>query len=524
MDAPDELALAPPTEPTGQVATIANHRLHPATLWVPCCELLTGLIIPAAIASLWVGPGLLLWLGGWFVVLPAALYHVAQYFTLEYRFSRTELTIRSGLLFRRERQIPFERIQEINMHQGLVHRFLDLARIQISTAGGDAKEANLNVLSCADAEELRAAIDQFQHATESLLKAKEADYECFVSLRELVVGGLTSQIVASIGALIGAIIYFQVFYKIGAGWFNKIEQHASRHMPSQRITELIEGRIPDTGPAAYVSHLIFDETLGKSIALVIFGLGATVVTYVIRFYGFRLTRRGELLSSQYGLLTVKRGSLSRERIQTMKLEEGLLRRWFGLASVRVDSAGDNTQVDDQKKRDVLVPVAKRELALEAAVESMPGIANLQPDWNRVSPRAIMRGSRKGWLLLLLVMAQTYAFAGWFCLAWLPAFPLMYLLNRQWFLHTGYAIESDHFLSRKGWINRSTTCLPIRNIQNVSVYQSFFDRRAKLASLSIDTAGQSNTGGGPVIRHLPVADAFAIQGQLSTRAEDFEFGW
>lgn len=270
--------------------------------------------------------------------------------------------------------------------------------------------------------------------------------------------------------------------------------------------------------------LVFNDTLSKSISLALFGLVVSVVTYVIRYHGFRLARTGNLLSTSHGLMTFRRGSLPRDRIQALKLEEGLLRRWCGLASVRVDSAGDRNEIDDNKKRDVLVPVASKETAHETARQAIPGLVELEPSWQRISRRAVMRGSKKGWLLTLLAMAQTYGMAGWLSLIWLPAIPLVYFLNYQWYRHTGYWMDDHHFLSRKGWLNRATICLPVKNIQNVSVIQSVFDRRLNLATLSIDTAGQSNTGGGPLIRHLPVEEARGIQQALASHVANCESAW
>ena len=200
----------------------------------------------------------------------------------------------------------------------------------------------------------------------------------------------------------------------------------------------------------------------------------------------------------------------------------MLRRPFGLVSVRVDSAGDRQEIDEAKNRDVLLPVAKKAVAFEVAREAMPGLTELEPDWRRISALAVLRGSKKGWALVLLAMIQTYLMAGWYWLAWLPALPFVYFLNLQWYRNTGFVLAGEHFLSRRGWLNRSTTCLPVNNIQNVTMTQNYFDRRLGLATLSIDTAGQSNTGGGPVIRHLPIAEAADLQQTLAGRAAAREF--
>jgi membrane protein YdbS with pleckstrin-like domain len=60
-------------------------------------------------------------------------------------------------------------------------------------------------------------------------------------------------------------------------------------------------------------------------------------------------------------------------------------------------------------------------------------------------------------------------------------------------------------------------VPIDKIQAVEVRQSPLDRRLGLATLSVDTAGQAYTGGGPQINNLPIDEAREIAGALAHRA-------
>ncbi|MEM9645383.1 MAG: PH domain-containing protein, partial [Planctomycetota bacterium] len=267
---------------------------------------------------------------------------------------------------------------------------------------------------------------------------------------------------------------------------------------------------------------------------------ASVVAFVVRYYGFHLRRHEDRITVSHGLFAAQEGSLSRRRIQSVKLEEGVLRRWLGRASVRVDNAGDREEVDDNKKRNVLLPVAPVRLAIQLVCELVEGLDDLhftplgaertdsdpksRLDWQRLSPLAIQRGSRKGWLVAMLALIQLSWAFGWYSLCILPAFPAIYLLNRQWFRYTGFCVGERHFLLSRGWVNRSTLCLPLENIQNVTVFQSPFDRRLNLATLSIDTAGQSNTGGGPVIRNLPLRTALGLRHRLAAHAACSEFVW
>ena len=514
-----------------------ERRLHPATLWLPAIDALIGLAVPAIIAFFFVGPLVLLWVAGCFVLLPTAIFHAIRYFTLTYQVDAQELVIRSGVVSRRERRIPLDRIQEVKIHQGVLHQVLALAKVDLSTAGKDPQEADLNVLTRAEADQLKSFVTSRQRETDQRDSAAAPstetgpDFRFALDLKTLWMGGFTSKVVATLGAIVSAILYFQLFVRVGGNLFNpvgrkigdRLDREVPQANPEEVIKELTE-KLPDFGPFGFIADLFLNETLANSVMLALAGLVFTVAAYVVRYFRFQLQRHGDILSTSHGLLNLQHGSLARNRIQALKLEEALLRRWLGLASIHVDSAGDRHQVDENKQRELLLPVATRPQAVEVARQAIPGLVETDPSWKRVSRRAIRRGSNKGWLLTSLMMLQTALVAGWFCLIWIPAFPMIYLLNYQWYRHSGYWIDDDYFLWRSGWINRSTVCLPVRNVQNVSVTQNPFDRRLGLASMSIDIAGQSNTGGGPRIKHLPIGEARKIQHQLTARADESEFVW
>jgi membrane protein YdbS with pleckstrin-like domain len=70
-----------------------------------------------------------------FVLVP--LYF--RYHTMHYRFSDEGVSMRWGILFRKEINLTFARIQDIHLTSNFVERWLGLARIQIQTASGSAK-------------------------------------------------------------------------------------------------------------------------------------------------------------------------------------------------------------------------------------------------------------------------------------------------------------------------------------------------------------------------------------------------
>ena len=75
--------------------------------------------------------------GPLFVILIVPAYF--RYHTMRFRFDDEGISMRWGILFRREIHLTYSRIQDIHLVSNLIERWLGLARIQIQTASGSSK-------------------------------------------------------------------------------------------------------------------------------------------------------------------------------------------------------------------------------------------------------------------------------------------------------------------------------------------------------------------------------------------------
>lgn len=82
------------------------------------------------------------------------LYLYFRYHTMRYRFDEEGISMRWGILFRREINLTYARIQDIHLSSNVVERWLGLARIEIQTASGSAK-AEMTIEGIPTFEELR---------------------------------------------------------------------------------------------------------------------------------------------------------------------------------------------------------------------------------------------------------------------------------------------------------------------------------------------------------------------------------
>lgn len=501
----------------------APKRLHPTTLWVPLLEIAPGLLIAGIVGSYLFG---ILILGLLNVFLPFTVFFVIRYLCFEYQVADSELIIKSGLLHRQERRIPISKIQDVRVRRGPVHQLFGVLRLEITTAASEEREVVFDTISVAEAADLRKAISKLRQAPDAVSESLAAapDFSLRLSIKEILLGAISSRIVSTLFAVLGALTYFQLFRStaesIGTKWgipgsevpelflFSTVEELARNFI--ERLP------LPDNLMRLVSSIFALDSSLGGALFLILGGLTVSLAGFAARYSRFQLTREGHSVSRQYGLTTVKATTFDRNRIQAVKVEEQLLRRRFRLASVWVDSGGDRAKVDEDKNRDPLVPVSSRGSVARLMRQLLPDLKDPDPELSRVSPKAVIRGAKKGWLLLLLILLPSTPAFPWLVFASLPLFPGVYLLSLLWFRNRGYWMSRDYLISRQGWFTRQTLFLPVKNIQNVTLHQSYFDRRLGLATLSIDTAGQSNTGGGPSIPNLPLEEGQRIQRELVER--------
>jgi putative membrane protein len=495
-------------------ASVFEGRLHPLTIAFGFLKAARGIIY--LVPLLLVGNKIWGFIALISIITSTIVTSLARYFSFSYRIEGNELITQQGILERKQRSIPLERIQEIRVEQGVLHRVFDVVDAKIETGGGEGAEASLSVLSRAEVERLRQTV--FERASKIRAEAGAGTVEELVAatpervvirrlgLKDLLLIGLTTNYIISALALAGALWNFADDF---------LQDSFYRRAGETIYRESLRFFMREAAPAIALA-------VAAALAVILIGLVVSTIAAIVRFYGFTLSLSGEDLHRRYGLLTRRSSSLPRRRIQVLKIEEKLFRRLFGLATLRADtSGGQRDNEDDESGRDVLLPITRR-----AAVDGL--LTSFFPDfdagrvegaeWRRVSRLAIRRGMVEGAVYCALAAAILFGVYWLLAALWpLALLPLVYFISVANYRNLGYAMSERYFCARRGWAGRSTHIVPIDKIQAVEIHQSPIDRRLGLATLSVDTAGQAYTGGGPQIGNLPVDEARAIAGALAHRA-------
>ncbi len=488
--------------PSQTPATPREQRLHPWSWLFELQQQLRQFLLPL-VALLFFGsrrqdsewPFHLVTLA---VILAMAAAALLQYLTYRYRIGDDALTVRSGILERTRREIPFARIHNVVVHQNLLHRLFGVAELRLESAAGDKPEAQMRVLRLEQALELErlirqgggrapAAAEDPQAAPGSLLE---------LPLPELVrLGLISNRALVVAAAAIGAL--WQMFPRDVAEDFvrdqgRQVFGYASR---------LQLDTLPLVGTVAALLLLVLLSMWLMSIALAI-----------VQYHGFRLSEAERRLTVERGLLTRLRSSVARRRIQAWTLREGVLHRLFRRRQLRVDIAAGGSQEQDGRALTELAPLATPDACDQLLRHFLPGVPWPPAQWQAVSMR--------GWWRLCLpalfvVSAATLLgcreFGAWglLPLLWLPwsAFKAHRRVSRM-----GYSIDPRRVAIRGGWWSRWWRVAELDKLQAVRLDRSPLDHHFGTATLTLDTAGAA---GSPALRlrFLEQARARELMDQL-----------
>ena len=234
---------------------------------------------------------------------------------------------------------------------------------------------------------------------------------------------------------------------------------------------------------------------------------------VLAYTGFTLSREGDFLYIKRGLLERREATIPLSRIQAIRVSEGVLRQPFGLASVRVESAGYG---EDAGVSTMLFPLLPRDEVDEFLTSAVPEFAvnpALQPLPRRALRRYVFRAVF-GYLILALAAAliSFLVFGSAVGLLALFLVPPAALYGWLSYRDAGWAFEEDRLVVRYRSLGRKTAIAPRRRLQSREVLRSPFQRRVRLATFLAEVA--SGSGGSALrVKDLDARAAETLAGDL-----------
>jgi putative membrane protein len=501
-------APAPPPDPAEGPPPPAEERLHWLTLGFTTLDVARRMIVPALGGGVAAGGGeaprialvVLLILS-----VPGLIGAIIKYVMFRYGLHADELVLRSGLLNRRHRVIPLARVQNVEVRQGLLQRITGVAELRVETAGTGAEaEAVLSVLAAPRAQALRAELLARRRAARTAATPADADAApaaepeaadapeavaplAALSTGSLVLAGATANEAGVIAAAAAGLLQF------------------ADRIPLPLLERLDPSGLVNGRGVAAVALLV----AGVVLTFLLIGWVISIVGAVVRYHGYTLGRTATELRKHYGLLTIHETSVPLHRVQAVRIEESLLRRPLGLATLMIETAGGTPGA--RGGAEAFVPLASRDQVPGMIRGIFADLDTASLTFHPVHPRSRLRMTRRYLVVLTLLwlplMVWAWAGGDWTDAVW-PALllPVPFLLATWQYHHRGFALAPGYVVARSGVLNRVTWIVPDRKLQTLHLRETPFQRRLGLTSLVVDTAASGRQAvvmdlGAPTARKL-----------------------
>lgn len=418
-----------------------------------------------------------LWLLG--VTLAVALLgSIAAWLRRTWSFDGELITLDEGVVNRSFRRVPVVRVQQVEISEPLLHRFLGLAIVRIATAGGATESGvRLDALARAHALEVRDAILAARAAARADVARSDGGSTpplpppppeqpiVQLSTARIMLSGITSSTLLVVVAAGAAVL--DLVGRLPDG-----------------VADSVEGRAESVaGSLTWVTGVV---------ALVIITCAAAAVSAVAMHHDLTVVRAGDELRLRRGLFERRDAVVPIARVQAVVIRQNPAQRLLGMASVRVRSAGGAGSDDsltiplaDQAEIDRLVTAATNEVVPLDGLTPAPTSARLRRITRRMPAAAMVAASLLAAGLDGLLVAVVAAI----CVVAAVA------LGVDAYANLGHRLDRRHLVVRWGSLVKRTVVVTTERIQSTRIGASPFQRRVELATMRLDLAG---IGGTPLI--------------------------
>lgn len=393
---------------------------------------------------------------------------ILKYLCFRYEINEREVVLYSGIIFRRQTHIAYEKIQTLQTRQWFYLRPFGLLSLQIETSGhsSDEAEAILPVVSHQVLAEIRAHRDAAKNgvpeplakSAEELTEKQAGEAHYRIKARDLNLYALTS--LGVVPLLIGIWVIYD------------------------RVTEVLPQKYVDS-TAATLAHQSVLFLLGLAVFLLAFSLLVSYLMVVNRYFHFEVRQEKQQVITSKGFLQQNNVTASLAKIQAVVCSQSFLRQSLRLATVQLVIA---SKAADEEKDDnlVLLPVLNQGQALSRAHEFIDWLPPTTQGLELVDGRGRWRILRNSLLPTAIAAAACSTF-WWPYGAWsLAVLPLAAWIGYYAGANTGVGLASnDVLLAQKGHLlTRKLYLIPKAKVQSMSQKQTPWMKKAGLSHLII----------------------------------------
>lgn len=389
-----------------------------------------------------------------------------------------EFVITEGILNKTKITIQLNKIQQVNINQSLIQKFVGVYALDVDTAGSSKKEGSIKAISHGLALELKARL--LENERKPILSDVESGRNVVaevnpeehpfikISLLTLLKVGITSNYLRSFGLLL---LFVSTIY--------------------ENISNFTDESIID---GERIDHY-FDETaLFRAVLILVTVLFLIVliinlVRVVFKYFDYKIAKQKGSLLLSFGLLNTKSTIIKPEKVQITTVTRNYFQKKMDILEIKIKQATSGEP--EEKKSAIEIPGCsemERDQILKLLFKSIPekGVM-LKPNFRKLVFSIFTT--------IVLPLSVYFAFGYWvesevFEFVYLvPVYTIFIGLILCFGFRNYRLFVSDHFIIKQSgaWDIENEIIEP-EKIQAISTSQLFWHKKADIGSVILHTAG------------------------------------
>lgn len=427
-------------------------------------------------------------------------YRILYYRASGYELTDKEIKCNRGVLFRKRSVLDYNRIHAINKKQNLIQRIFGIAVLTVDSGSANTShQAEITVI------EREAVVDSLLDRLNSL-KAGGIEAKAEKEKKEKL---LLSEGDDLYSFTSGKKVLYTLINIISTAFLTLTLAVFAIAVLSACKGVVRLGFLGSWGEYFIYAVLI---TVGATLLFSLFSLIGSIIHSFVGYYGFTVARRDNNLCISYGLFEKHTNTFSYDRIKAVKITQGLVQRFLGFATIRLEVIGYTVGGGDENKNTgigVLIPFCRYCEIGEILDRVLP---DYKPDEKQTCSVSLF--SFMSWFLLIfgicaiaslavvvaimavlrlappsVILAVSIALAS---LA-LAVVALKFVSASLSYRTSGIAVEGDRITAYSGGFTRSITVFKAKNLVAVEDVTTPLRKKRGISSviMHLKTNAQSN---------------------------------
>ena len=396
-----------------------------------------------------------------------------KYFTFQFDFNKNDFIVKKGFLKKTKLSVPLNKIQQINLNQNFIHKFLNLYEIQMDTAGSDSKEVSIKAVKEDIAFEIKDFTDFLKEKNIDIdLEKSNESKSLEIDFYTLIKTGLTSRYFQTLGFIIA--LFFGALEYLDALGINFIPSFSS---------------FIKNGNFGFIAILVY-------IILIFLAVFTTnLISTIIKFYKFSASKTNNNLSVSYGLISTKTILMNPNKVQVFSFTQNWIQKKIDLCNIVIYQASSNMNISSDKSKEgskVNIPGANssdKKTIFEFIYKSFdvnefiikPNIRKFSVNFFLIGviPSILFFGINHFFELLSslnYIMIQTIYLA------------VILFVSYRLYKNNIMSISKNFIKVRSGFWDITTKIIEIHKIQSIVIDQEIWYKKLNLANLTLCTAG------------------------------------